>query len=81
LTFITADAAGMPDLSAREWWLLAPIAAVVFWMGIYPESFIRPIRGDVGRLVERLDRAHPAGDSRLTLGKGGHAHMDMEVKS
>ncbi|MES2120796.1 MAG: NADH-quinone oxidoreductase subunit M [Pseudomonadota bacterium] len=74
------DAAAMPDLSAREWWLLAPIAAVVFWMGVYPESFIRPIRADVGRLVERLDRAAPAGDSRLTLGKGGHEHMDMEVK-
>ncbi len=70
-----ADAAAMPDLSAREWWLLAPIAAVVFWMGVYPESFIRPIRGDVGRLVERLDRAAPAGDSHLTLGKGA-AHMD-----
>jgi len=75
-----ADAAAMPDLSAREWWLLAPIAAVVFWMGIYPESFIRPIRADVGRLVERLDSVHPAGDSHLTLGKGAHAHMDMEVQ-
>ena len=31
-----ADAAAMPDLGAREWWLLAPIAAAVFWMGIYP---------------------------------------------
>ena len=59
----------MPDLSAREWWLLAPIAAVVFWMGVYPESFIRPIRADVGRLVERLDRAAPAGDSHVTVGK------------
>ena len=74
-----ADAAAMPDLSAREWWLLAPIAAAVFWMGIYPESFIRPIRGDVGRLVERLDPIHPTGDSHLTLGKGAHAHEDMEV--
>jgi NADH-quinone oxidoreductase subunit M len=71
-----ADAAAMPDLSAREWWLLAPIAAVVFWMGIYPESFIRPIRRDVGRLVERLDRATPRGDSHLTLGKGAAMHMD-----
>jgi NADH-quinone oxidoreductase subunit M len=63
------DAAAMLDLSAREWWLLAPIAAVVFWMGVYPESFIRPIRADVGRLVERLDRAAPAGDSNVTVGK------------
>jgi NADH-quinone oxidoreductase subunit M len=70
-----ADAAAMPDLSAREWWLLAPIAAAVFWMGIYPESFIRPIRGDVGRLVMRLDHVAPAGDSRLTLGQGAMGAM------
>ena len=36
-----ADAAALPDLSAREWWLLAPIVLAVFWMGIYPESFLR----------------------------------------
>ena len=71
-----ADAAAMPDLSAREWWLLAPIAAAVIWMGVYPESFIRPIRNDVGRLLVRLDRVTPAGDSHLTLGKGA-VHMNM----
>jgi NADH-quinone oxidoreductase subunit M len=59
----------MVDLSAREWWLLAPIAVGVFWMGIYPESFIRPFRGDVTRIVDRLERAAPAGDSHLTAGK------------
>ncbi|MFL6735062.1 MAG: NADH-quinone oxidoreductase subunit M, partial [Sphingomicrobium sp.] len=38
------DAAAMSDLSAREWWLLAPIAAAVLWMGVYPESFMAPVR-------------------------------------
>jgi NADH-quinone oxidoreductase subunit M len=76
----TAEAATMVDLSAREWWLLAPIAAAVLWMGVYPESFIRPIRNDVGRLLTRLDTVAPAGDSRLTLGEGAHEHMHMEVK-
>ncbi|MEJ7776100.1 MAG: NADH-quinone oxidoreductase subunit M [Sphingomicrobium sp.] len=61
----TAEASAMKDLSAREWWLLAPIAAGVLWMGIYPESFLRPMRADVGRLLERIERAAPAGDSRL----------------
>jgi NADH-quinone oxidoreductase subunit M len=75
----TPEAAEMVDLSAREWWLLAPIALAVFWMGIYPESFIRPIRNDVGRLVTRLDGVAPSGDAHLTLGEGAHAHMDMEV--
>ena len=70
-----ADAAAMTDLSAREWGLLAPIAVAVLWMGVYPETFMRPMRNDVGRLLTRLERVAPAGDSRLTLGKGA-MHMD-----
>jgi NADH-quinone oxidoreductase subunit M len=70
------DAAAMTDLSMREWWLLGPIALAVFWMGIYPESFIRPIRADVGRILTRMERVTPAGDSQLTLGKGAMQHMD-----
>jgi NADH-quinone oxidoreductase subunit M len=67
-----ADAAAMPDLSMREWWLLAPIALGVFWMGIYPESFQRVIRNDVGRVLVRLERVAPPGDSHLTLGPSAH---------
>jgi NADH-quinone oxidoreductase subunit M len=63
-----ADAAAMPDLSLREWALLGPIAAVVLWMGVYPESFLRPMRADIGRLIERVERAKPEGDSHLTKG-------------
>ena len=38
-------------------------------MGVYPESFMAPMRNDVGRLLTRIERAAPAGDSRLTAGK------------
>jgi NADH-quinone oxidoreductase subunit M len=62
---VNADAAAMPDLDRRELWLLAPIAAVVLWMGVYPESFLSPIRRDVATIVERIERAAPAGDSKL----------------
>ena len=75
----TPEAAAMPDLSVREWWCLAPIALAVLWMGVYPESFIRPMRNDVGRLLVRLEHVAPAGDSHLTLGKGAQhspGHMD-----
>ncbi|MCL6730630.1 NADH-quinone oxidoreductase subunit M [Sphingomonas hankyongi] len=74
----TKEAAAMKDLSAREWWLLAPIAAAVFWMGIYPESFVRPIRNDVGRLLVRLERVAPAGDSQPTPGKPKLKVIDAE---
>jgi NADH-quinone oxidoreductase subunit M len=62
---VNADAAAMPDLESRELWLLAPIAAAVLWMGIYPESFLAPIRRDVATIVHRVERAAPAGDTAL----------------
>ena len=65
----TAEAAAMVDLDRREWLLLAPIAAVVLWMGVYPQSFMIPMKDDVGRLLARIERAAPAGDSHLTAGK------------
>ena len=43
------------------------MALAVLWMGIYPESFIRPMRADVGRLLVRLERVAPAGDSHIVL--------------
>ncbi|NIJ17041.1 NADH-quinone oxidoreductase subunit M [Sphingobium vermicomposti] len=63
-----ADAAAMPDLSAREIALLAPIAAAVLWMGIYPESFLAPMRADIRALEARIASAAPAGDSRIKMG-------------
>jgi NADH-quinone oxidoreductase subunit M len=64
-----ADAAAMPDLNAREWAMLAPIAAATLWMGIYPEIFIAPMRADVGSLLARVADATPASDAQLQLGK------------
>ncbi|HEU4960093.1 MAG TPA: NADH-quinone oxidoreductase subunit M [Sphingomonas sp.] len=58
----------MPDLSLREVALLAPIAAVVLWMGVYPESFLAPMRKDADILAARIERAKPAGDSHLMMG-------------
>jgi len=58
-----ADAAAMPDLDLREWLMLAPIAAVVLWMGIYPESFLAPMRADIAALNARVGLARPAGDA------------------
>ena len=58
----------MPDLSAREIAMLLPIGLAVLWMGIYPESFLAPMRNDAKTLVARVSRAQPAGDSLPTQG-------------
>ncbi|WDA40745.1 NADH-quinone oxidoreductase subunit M [Erythrobacter sp. BLCC-B19] len=85
------DAAAMPDISAREWVMMAPIAAAVLWMGVYPESFLAPMRKDIAMLDARLAAAAPAGDARLAPGTprakaanalehhgAGHEGMDHE---
>jgi NADH-quinone oxidoreductase subunit M len=64
------DVRAMADLSPRELWLLVPIAAAVLWMGVYPESFLAPMRKDTQILLARIDRAKPAGDSLPTKGTG-----------
>ncbi|NKB16018.1 MAG: NADH-quinone oxidoreductase subunit M, partial [Sphingomonadales bacterium] len=56
---------GHGDISAREWALLAPIAAAVLWMGVYPESFLAPMRRDVAYIEARLEPHKPAGDARI----------------
>jgi NADH-quinone oxidoreductase subunit M len=48
-------------------------------MGIYPESFVRPMRADVGRLLERIERARPAGDAHLTAGKPAATPIHAEA--
>lgn len=68
-----ADAAAMPDLDLREWLMMVPLAAVVLWMGIYPESFLAPMRADIAALDARLARAKPEGDAQPTAGKPAKA--------
>jgi len=62
------DVAAMSDLSTRELWLLGPIALVVLWMGVYPESFMAPMRKDVGVVLARVEPTWHGGDSQLAKG-------------
>ncbi|MDX3882973.1 NADH-quinone oxidoreductase subunit M [Edaphosphingomonas haloaromaticamans] len=64
-----ADVAAMPDLSAREIALLLPIGLAVLWMGVYPESFLKPIRRDIGVVVARMEKTGFTGDAHVTAGK------------
>ncbi|WP_164114751.1 NADH-quinone oxidoreductase subunit M [Sphingorhabdus sp. Alg239-R122] len=62
------DVKAMSDLSGREMALLAPIAAVVLWMGVYPENFLAPMRQDITTLEARIARAQPEGDAQIAMG-------------
>ncbi|MDQ8754768.1 NADH-quinone oxidoreductase subunit M [Sphingosinicella sp. LHD-64] len=75
----TEEAAKLPDLTRREWAMMAPIAAVVLWMGVYPESFLAPMRQDVAVLLERVARAAPEGDAHVTAGAPAPAAHEGEA--
>jgi NADH-quinone oxidoreductase subunit M len=64
---VKPEVAAMPDLNGRELAMLGTIAAVVLWMGIYPESFLAPMRQDVSVLLARIDRVSPPGDPKLVM--------------
>lgn len=42
------------DISRREFWLLIPLTITIFWMGLYPVSFISEIHFSVLNLLEHF---------------------------
>jgi NADH-quinone oxidoreductase subunit M len=73
------EVASLPDLNARELVSLGAIAAVVLWMGVYPESFLAPMRNDIGAIVARVDRARPTYEPRWVAGKPAAAAHGAEA--
>jgi NADH-quinone oxidoreductase subunit M len=44
----------LPDLSVREWFVLVPMIAFIFLMGLMPGPFLAPAKPSVDRLVQRF---------------------------
>ena len=56
------DVRAMPDLNAREWASWSRSRRSTLWMGVYPESFLAPMRSDVAH----WSRASPTAAHRAT---------------
>jgi NADH-quinone oxidoreductase subunit M len=63
-TITRADLRNMLDLSPREKAVFAPLLVLVLWMGIYPNSFLRPIQVSVDHLVQQVNAATQAAGLR-----------------
>jgi NADH-quinone oxidoreductase subunit M len=59
-TITRADVRAMLDMSAREKAVFAPLLLLVLWMGVYPNSFLAPIRASVDHLVQQVHAAQQA---------------------
>jgi len=46
--------AGMRDLTGREMAALAPLLLLIFWIGLYPETFLEPIRSSATAWVDMI---------------------------
>ena len=74
-----ADAAAMSDLDAREILMVLALGLSVLWMGVYPESFMAPMRSDIAALNARIARAAPQGDAKPTAGMEKPAHEEVSA--
>ncbi len=54
---VRADCRSFADLSVREMAILAPLMAVVLWMGIYPDSFLHDTTASVANLIHNYQSA------------------------
>ena len=73
-TITREDVKGMLDLSLREKLIFAPLIVLVFWMGIYPSSFLDPMKPAINFVIERgqiasLPRPHLAAADAVSVVK------------
>jgi len=57
------DLKGMLDLNWREITIMVPLVVLVFWMGIYPSSFLDLIHPSVAAIVDQTSQALEAAAS------------------
>ncbi len=47
---------GLPDMNLREWIYLVPLIIFVFWIGLYPGTFLTKMRVSVEHLLKQANR-------------------------
>jgi len=57
------DVKAMLDLNWREIVVFVPMIVVVLWMGIYPGSFLKPMRPAIANLIESVQASRHTGNS------------------
>jgi NADH-quinone oxidoreductase subunit M len=60
-TITRDDLRNILDLTPREKAVFAPLLLLVLWMGVYPSSFLIPIRASVDHLVKQVSAAQAGG--------------------
>jgi len=68
---------GLPDLTGREYAILAPIIVMILWIGLYPKPFLRRIERSVESFVTQVQQGPMAPPDvvlpAVTTGSDTHA--------
>ena len=54
------------DLNLREVAILIPLVVLIFWIGVYPDTFLSYMHSSVEHLLENLNKGAYAGQEKLT---------------
>ena len=46
---------GLPDLTTREFWTLAPVILLILWIGVFPNPFLRRLDTASAALMDRVN--------------------------
>jgi NADH-quinone oxidoreductase subunit M len=58
---------GIPDLSVREWFTVAPLLVAIVWIGFQPQPLLNVIKEPVDAFVQRLNHPEEPGRRRAAL--------------
>jgi NADH-quinone oxidoreductase subunit M len=75
-TITRDDLRGMLDLTPREKAVFAPLLLLVVWMGIYPTSFLTPIRVSADSIVNHVRAAQKAAADAVIPAQAAVAERD-----
>jgi NADH-quinone oxidoreductase subunit M len=64
------DAAAMPDVGRREFMILAPLAALVLVLGVFPGTVMKNIEPSVERLLAQYEAGNATGEAAAPGEKG-----------
>ena len=61
----------LPDLTKREWAYLLPLIVMIFWIGVYPQTFLKKMQPSVDRWLTTVRPADVAQVDPAALARDG----------
>ncbi|MGW1376556.1 NADH-quinone oxidoreductase subunit M [Streptomyces sp. NPDC002446] len=82
---VKAEVSGMPDLRARELVVVAPLIALLLFLGVYPKPLTDIVNPAVDHTLSVVDKQDPKPTVQVNAvpggGRHGHAANDQDVEA